>query len=318
MRLLLVLALAAIPARAHVVSMSTSEARLQGARLDFELRMPLYEAAHMAHPEAELFANVHFRAGGEATLLEHSCRADAGNLVCNAVYRFHTEPEQFDVQCTFAAVTVPNHVHLMRAIHGDKSEQAAFDASFTSMTIRFRPPTAFEVAARDAVSGFWRAASGMVQVLFLAALVLAARSRRELLLLAAMFFAGQAITAAAHLSMRLQVSARFVEAATALTIAYLAVEILLLPSAGQRWLIAGVLGLLHGMYFDMLLAAGDYGRTAFLTGAFAAESIIVLIFAMAARFGRRIPVLRQSLVMRAMASLLLATGLSWFIIRLKS
>ena len=84
-----------------------------------------------------------------------------------------------------------------------------------------------------------------------------------------MFLAGQAVTAVGHLSTRLLLSPRFIEAATALTIAYLAFEILALPAAGQRWLVVGVLGLLHGMYFDMLLAVGDYGRWSFLVGAFA-------------------------------------------------
>ena len=317
MRIAILLAFA-LPVLAHVVSMSTGEAKLKGARLDYELRMPLYEVAHIPNPELQLFENIHFRGGGQARLLKHSCREDTGNLVCTGLYLFEREVDQFDVECTFPSITVPNHVHLLRAINGEKTDQAAFDSSFTTATVRFRSPTLTEIAVRDASAGFWRASAGLVQILFLAAVVLAARSRRELAQLTVMFLAGQSVTVIAHLSTRLQVSPRFIEAATALTIAYLAVEILLLPAAGQRWLIVGVLGLLHGMYFDLLLAAGDYRRATFLTGAFSAETTIVIVLALAAGLAARIGTAHRPLVERALASLLLAAGMSWFLLRLKS
>jgi hypothetical protein len=318
MRLACLLVLS-MPAAAHVVSMSTGEAKLNGSRLDYELRMPLYEVAHIPNPEKQIFENIHFRgAGSEARLIRHSCREDTGNLVCTGMYLFERDVQEFDVECTFASITVPNHVHLLRAARGDKSEQAAFDISFTTAPVRFRPPTVLETFGRDVSAGFWRAAAGMAQVLFLAALVLAGRSRRELVQLAAMFLAGQAITAVAHLSTRLLLSPRFIEAATALTIAYLAFEILALPKAGQRWLVVGVLGLLHGMYFDMLLAAGDYALGPFLAGAFAAQAAIIGALAALAWLASRVRIARGVLLQRALASLLLLTGVSWFLIRLKS
>lgn len=312
--------LLALPAFGHVVSMSTGEAKLSGARLDYELRMPLYEVAHIRNPESQLFENIRFRghSGGDAKLLQHKCREESGNLVCTALYLFDRDQKQFDVDCTYSSITVPNHVHLLRAVNGEKSEQAAFDASFTTATIRFRPPTAAEIAVRDGSAGFWRATAGVVQILFLAALVLAGRTRRELLQLTLMFLAGQAITVTASLTLRLQLPPRFIEAATALTIAYLAVEILLLPKAGQRWLIAGLLGLLHGMYFDLLIGAGDYGRVAFLTGAFIAEIVVVVLLALLTLGAARLLTGRTLLIERAMASVLLMTGLSWFLIRLKN
>ncbi len=314
---LLLLAFAA-PAAAHVVSMSTGEATLNGNRLDYQLRMPLYEVAHMRDPQMQLLENIRFLSHNTpARLVNHSCHQDSGNLVCSAQYEFDGEPQQFDVECGFSRITVPNHVHLLRAIHGDKSEQAAFDASFPLATIRFRPPTALETGLNDVGAGFWRASAGWVQMLFLAALVLAARNRRELLQLGAMFLAGQGVTVIAHLTTRLQVTPRFIEAATALTVAYLAFEILMLPSAGQRWLVVAVLGLLHGMYFDLLLA-GDYNPILFLTGVFTAELVILVGFAGLARAIALIPAMRSTLLARAMASLLLMTGLSWFLLRLTS
>ncbi len=304
--------LMAVPAFAHVVSMSTGEAVLSGSRLDYVLRMPLYEITHLDHPEQRLFDNIHFRgAGSEAHLLEHSCRTEPVNFVCSAVYLFEHDTDGFEVECNFSAVTVPNHVHLLRATNGAKSDQAAFDASFTTALIRFRAPSGFETALRSGSAGFWRATSAFIQILFLAALALAARSRRELSLIAISFLSAQAISAAGHLATRWLLSPRFIEAATALTIAYLAVEILLLPNAGQRWLVAAILGLLHGMYFDLILSAGDYATIPFLAGVLTAETLLILVLAAGARFART-PVLQ-----RVMASLLLVTGLSWFLLRLR-
>jgi len=275
--------------------------------------------AHIPNPEKQIFENIHFRgAGSEARLIRHSCREDLGNLVCTGMYLFERDVQEFEVECAFPSITVPNHVHMLRATRGDKSEQTAFDASFTTSPVRFRPPTILETAGRDVAAGFWRAMAGMAQILFLAALVLAGRSRRELVQLTAMFLAGQTVTAVAHLSARLLLSPRFIEAATALTIAYLAFEILTLPAAGQRWLVVGALGLLHGMYFDMLLAAGDYGRWPFLAGAFSAQAAIIAALALLAWAARRVMAPLSILLQRALASLLLLTGISWFLMRLKS
>ncbi len=308
-----------LPAFGHVVSMSTGEARLNGPRLDYELRMPLYEAVHLSDPERELFANISFYSDATpARLLEHHCRSEADSLVCTGLYLFEREVDAFDVRCTFSSVTVPNHVHLLRAVRGDKSDQAAFDASFTEATVRFRPPTIWDTAARDASAGFWRAIAGLAQLLFLAALVLAARSRRELAILMAMFAAGQVLAVAAQINLRLALSPRFVEAAAALTVAYLAIEILLLPRAGQRWAVVAILGLLHGVYFSMLISAGDYGRVAFLAGAVSAEMVLVFAVAAIGHLTSRFQLVKSTLVERGLASVLFLLGIVWFGLRLRS
>ena len=134
------------------------------------------------------------------TLLEHirfagaasdrsECHADPARdtYLCSADYEFAAPVDRLEVECTFTAITVPNHVHLLRASLGDKRDEAIFDLGFTHATLRFRPPTATEIAVTQAGAGFVRALGGTVQVLFLAALVLAARSRRELLAIAPCF-----------------------------------------------------------------------------------------------------------------------------------
>jgi hypothetical protein len=309
------LALLAWPLPAHVMSMSSGDLTIGGTRAHYELRMPLYEVAHVSNPERTLLEHIRF-AG--ARLVRSECRADSalGTYLCAADYEFAAPVDRVDVECTFTAITVPNHVHLLRASLGDKRDEAIFDLAFTRATLRFRPPTAVEIVITQAGAGFVRALGGTVQVLFLAALVLAARSRRELLAIAAMFLAGQTASVLAMAHVLWQPAPRFVEAATALAVAYLAVEILLLPQAGARWLVAGVLGALHGLYFHLFVRTTGYSPALVLLGAALAEVTAIAILALVlSRVGRMAKAFRP---VQVAASALLVFGMVWFLLRLRS
>jgi hypothetical protein len=302
---------------AHMMSMSTGDISIQGDRGHYELRMPLYEIAHIQDPDRSLFEHIRFSSGGkDARLVSKSCReiAAEGTYFCSADYQFAAPVDRLDVECTFHSITVPNHVHLLRAENAGKRDQAFFDFSFSRATLRFAPPSPIEVAATQTGAGFMRAIGGIVQVLFLMSLVLAARSRRELVALAAMFLCGQISSALLVPLTNWQPAGRFVEAAAALTIAYLAVEILLLPHAGSRWLIAGVLGIFHGLYFELFLRNTGYNAAWVLLGAALAEIAAIAIFALVfAKALRLAAVLRP---VQVSASLLLAFGMIWFCLRL--
>jgi hypothetical protein len=112
-----------------------------------------------------------------------------------------------------------------------------------------------------------------------------------------------------------QPASRFVEAAAALTIAYLAVEILMLPQAGSRWLVAGVLGMFHGLYFELFLRNTGYSAGWVLTGAGLTElAVIALLGLIFSRIGRIAAALKP---LQVSASLLLAFGMVWFYLRLR-
>jgi hypothetical protein len=317
MRVRVWLGLLAWPACAHVVSMSSGDLTIEGTRAHYELRMPQYEIAHVASPERVLLEHVRFSSGGrEARLLAKSCGADGRDTyVCTADYEFSAPVERLDVECTFAAITVPNHVHLLRAEMAGKHDQALFDISFPHATMRFRPPTPMETAVTESGAGFMRALGGAVQILFLAALALAARSGKELLALAGMFLAGQIASVLIVPHTAWQPAPRFVEAAAALTIAYLAVEILLLPEAGARWLVAGALGAFHGLYFHLFLQTSGYRPGFVLAGAALAEITAIAILGLAfRRIGHAARALRP---VEVSASALLVFGMAWFFLRLR-
>ncbi len=304
---------------AHAISMSNGEVTVRGDRLDFVLSMPIYEAAHTTDPGRALLSHIKFSSHGEAArLIQDSCHEDAarGVYICAAEYAFSRPVDHLDVECTLYQVTVPNHVHLLRAENAGKHDQAIFDYSFTQTSLRFRPPTAFETAVEESFEGVLRAVAGPVQLLFLAGLVLAARGRRELLLLTLMFLSGEVIAAFVAGAVHWQPPVRFVEAAMALSVAYLAVEILFLPQAGMRWLIAGILGGFHGMSLYLVLAGTGFHASYFLGGA--AISELAVIGALA--FGiwllqRRWAITR---LIQATASLLLVLGMTWFFLRVRS
>ena len=166
------------------MSMSSGDLTIDGARAHYELRMPLYEVAHVPHPERTLLQHIRFAGARMAAQRVPRRCGRATRTSARADYQFAAPVDRLDVECTFTAVTVPNHVHLLRASLGEKRDQAIFDLGFTRATLRFRPPTAAEIAVTQAGAGFVRALGGAVQLLFLAALALAARSRRELLAIA--------------------------------------------------------------------------------------------------------------------------------------
>jgi hypothetical protein len=301
------------------MSMSTGDLRIDDRRAHYELRMPLYEMSHVSGSEQTLFDHIRFSSrGAPARLLKKDCSVDPGQGIyfCTAEYEFPLPVDNLDIECTFHAVTVPNHVHLLRAVNGPRRDQAIFDFSFPRATLRFRPPTPAEVAATEFGAGVMRAISGLVQVLFLASLALAARSRGELFAIGGMFLAGQVASALLVPHTGWQPAPRFVEAAAALALAYLAVEILLLPRAGGRWAIAGLLGIFHGFYFLLFLQSTGYGPGFVLAGAALAEIVLLALFALIfSRIGRVAAALRP---VQVSASALLAVGLIWFFLRLKS
>jgi HupE / UreJ protein len=305
----LLAALAAANAWGHAVSMSSGDLTIEGAHAHYTLRMPLYEISHTPHPEDALLAHIRF-AGAQMTA--HSCHAEPAQdtFLCEADYQFDAPPTRVDVECTLFAATVPNHVHLLRATLNGHPDQAIFDFTFTRATLRFRPPTAAELAVEQSGAGFVQALGGPAQILFLAALAMAARTRRELAALVAMFLAGQIAAVLVVPRTAWQPAPRFVEAAGALTIAYLAAEMVLLPKAGSRWLVAGLLGAFHGLYFHLFLQTAGYRAGYVLAGAGLAETagigLLALLFSRAGKLARAIP------------PALLIFGLVWFALRLRS
>lgn len=291
-----------------MMSMSSGELRVDGETAVLEFQLPQYEAADLETPEATLLGSFSLRIGDEEVVrTSGACgpNPEDDSYRCRAEYAVPFDAGELEVECRLVETTVPNHVHVLRAVRGDEAEQKVFDYAFRKHVVRFRPPSVLD----GVWTGAMRVLAGPAQLLFLLALALAARSRNELLALGAALVASQALTAVVALQAGWSPPARFVEAAGALTIAYLATETLLLPEAGARWLVAAGMGIFHGLYFAQFLRQAESGAGSVLTGAALAEALLL------AALGAVVLRLRKDFgpwFDRVTASALLVIGLGWF------
>ncbi len=160
-------------------------------------------------------------------------------------------------------------------------------------------------------------ATGIAQILFLIALGAAVRGARRFAVSVLCFLAGEAAGCllAPHLPGPL--SPRFIEAASALTVAYVAAESLIIPNAGGRWIMAGLCGCIHGLSFSVVAGGGSYPAVPFLAGVFVVQGVVAVMLSLAART-RFSGALGRIQADRALASILAIVGLGWFLLRLKS
>lgn len=231
-----------LPLGAHVVSMSTGELRVDGPLAKYELRIPMIEIAQMADPSS-ILNYIHFD-GGQRTSAK--CADEDGTYVCRASYEFENlVPDRLGVECRFFEATVPNHVHWLHATRGANSDQEVFDQAFPRSELRFRPPSRTETFWRQFGLGFARAAMNWIGLLFLVGLAIAA-PRAALPLLC--FLGGEAAAILIGPKIPWPLAPRFLESAMALTVAYLAVEILMASDARNLSWIVAVLGVFHGLF----------------------------------------------------------------------
>jgi len=293
-RLALLLALAA-GAHAHVVSMSSGEIHITGRTATYELRMPAYEITHVTNPATELLDQLSFT-GARRTASE--CKKEEDTYDCTASYEFEKEvPDKLEVECTLFRVTVPNHIHMLYAVQGENGDQVVFDQSNPKREMRFHPVSLTETITRDGGAGALRFLSSAAGVLFIAALVLAARSPRDLAILAVSFLVAEFLVRPVVPYIRIGLSPDFLEALLALTVAYLAAEIFFLPGRA-RWMVVPVLGLAHGLPF-----AGF--PPMYMLGAAGVQSILIAALA--------IPVFRMPpAIRRNAAAILMVVAVGWF------
>jgi hypothetical protein len=276
--------------------MSSGELHVDGRTATYELRIPMYELTHVTHPETALLDQVKFE-GARRT--SSNCREQDGTYICRADYEFDQPvPDKIEVECTLFQVTVPNHVHLLYAVQGPNTDQQVFDQSFRQAEVRFHPPSRAELIAKAAAAGIARLFKSASGLLFLAVLVLAARNTREMGILTVAFLAGEWLARPLAPRIPMSFSPEFLEAVLALTVAYLAAEIVFLPDSQARWAVVPVLGVAHGLPFSAFPAS-------YLTAATAAQAMLLSILWLAAR---KMPKSWK----RPAAGAMLVAGIGWF------
>jgi HupE / UreJ protein len=228
-------------------------------------------------------------------------------VVCISDWEFAEAPKTVRVRSSLHQVTVANHVHLLSAVRDEVIDQAVLELSSPEAEIRFVPQSAAEAAYQQFAAGARRAVAGPPQLLFLVALILAARGKREFAVLLGAFAVGEAVATVSGQTMAPQ----FVEAAAALAVAYLAVEILFLPGAKHRWAVVAVLGALQGLAYSALVEASKFSPVWVLMGAYFAAFVVLMLGGLVWSKLPWRPV-------RALAAVILAISTAWFVWRVLS
>jgi hypothetical protein len=276
--------------------MSSGELHVDGRRATYELRIPMYELTHVTHPETALLDQLKFEGGHR---ISSNCQEQEGTYICRADYEFdHPVPDKIEVDCTLFQVTVPNHVHLLYAVQGPNSDQQVFDQSFRQAEVRFHPPSRAELIAKGAAAGIARLFKSVSGLLFLVVLVLAARRTREMGILTIAFLAGEWLARPISARIPMSFSPEFLEAVLALTVAYLAAEIVFLPDSQARWAVVPILGIAHGLPFAAF-------PSSYLTAASITQAMVLAVLWLAAR---KMPTAWR----RPAAGVMLVAAIGWF------
>ncbi len=304
----------ALPGLAHVLSTSQGSLRLEGSAVHYELRMPLSEAPTGKSWQQDLLESFSLRVGETpGKRVQGACHEDPEQqlYICRSVYQFDSEPKAVIARCDYPSVSVPQHVHIVSSGEGETVRQTVFDIASREAEIRFKPPTRWEVLRSQFAAGARQAVTNPALLLFLAVLALAGRTRRELVISVAAFLLAETVAALVLKVSPWMLPSRFVEAAAALTVAYLATEILLLPEAQQRSLVCAGMGGFHGLFLGSFLRQTGMQPAWFLTGVLGCEMLLL------AALGSLWLYTRSRRKEQILALLLLLCGVSWFVMRLQ-
>lgn len=313
MRLFLFALLLPVALQAHAVSISSGEFVINGAAAHYTLRVPLYETTHLTSPQTELLKQVTFSSGGaEAALQKSDCRAERQNdqYLCEADYTFARPVDKVSATCRLFAVLVPNHVHMLRVVSGDRAGQAAFDQSFPQATIELQPQSGLALQLDAAASGVRAALTQPGLWLVLCTLALGARTGREFSIFLACVLAGEILILVRPTDYLWKISPYFVEAALGLTCAYLAGEMIFFRHAGKRWVVVLLMAVWLGCFLKVNYGATGESGAAVFTGFLLAQTICLSLLYLALHFGRRSQ--WRERVRQPAAIALMTLGLGWF------
>jgi hypothetical protein len=223
---------------------------------------------------------------------------------------------------------------LGKALAGGHESQFVLDPGRQTLVVTGAPERSFGefvlmgVQHIGATPGEWlrpggglRLPDGIDHILFLLALLLAGGGLLEVLKTVTGFTAGHSVTLALATLGLVRLPSRLVESAIALSIAYVALEDLLVQQPRHRWRLAAGFGLVHGFGFAAALSELQLSRSGlagalvgFNLGVELGQAVIVaLLFPLLALLRRRAGFARYGV--RGAAALVFAAGAYWFVQR---
>lgn len=273
--------MAAHPSPAHTTGVSYSDVRIEGktARLrlrinlrdlDFVDRLDLDRDRLISREEVSralprhlprLMDNYRLRSAGEdgrSELVYWRQGPGPGELECRVHYRFGDAIERLSFTVTLPSLTDSGHWNLARVRH--PGGQADLNFNLENPTASLEVGRGWRLRAgrmvRGLALGARQAATSPVPIGFLLGLLLTVPGPGGAVRVAGAFLAAQGLMALLAILVAIRLPENFLASATALSLAYIAAENLLVKETANRWAIGGCFGLLFGVDLSSGLLAG--------------------------------------------------------------
>jgi hydrogenase/urease accessory protein HupE len=177
-------------------------------------------------------------------------------------YRFASDVTTIDVTSTLAAVTQPNHRHLMSVRSGRVTHEAVLEAGRPSATFDTTSTSSYLNTFRTFVGlGVEHIFTGYDHLAFLVALLLATASFRSLVTIVTSFTIAHSVTLALATFDAVVMPTGLTEGVIALSIVYVAGENLLRSQAIERSRVTFLFALVHGFGFSAILREMELPRS---------------------------------------------------------
>lgn len=333
------------PLLAHTTSISYSEIQIQERQVEVRLRMNLYELNFAAQLDRNsdrflsdeeikngfsrfaprLFDNFQIRGQGElgrASLERWKFVADTRELECLLTFSFSQILEDVHFKVTLHNITDSGHLDLALLQYDGQQEQRFFNLENSEARVELQRGwmSYLKLGTRFMALGGRRILTGYDYLAFLVGMFLVGQTSSTRLRVAGAFVSSQVLTFLIGALDIATLPSKFVGSAIALSVAYIAVENLLLKETTNRWLVACFFGLIYGFSSSMIvreLGLPRKGRLAslltFNLGTILAVSIVVAAVSVAFFYLNRFHWQKRVTTWTSLA--LMCFGFFWFIRR---
>lgn len=230
---------------------------------------------------------------------------------------------EIELICLLPEITDPQHTNLAMVQHGERVAQAVL----TLEKPRFKLELGGARSVFSQFSQFTRLGvehifTGYDHMLFLLALLIVSTTLLGLVKIVSSFTVAHSLTLALATFGVISLPSRFIEAAIALSICYVAAENLIVKEVRKRWVLTSFFGLIHGFGFSNVLREMELPRESLATALFSFNLgvelgqiiLVALAFPAVLWVGRRND-LRPRIVL-ATSSVVAMFGSYWLVLRL--
>jgi hypothetical protein len=262
---------------AHTTSISYSEITIQQKEIEIRLRLNLYEckfAPQLDHnsdhrlSEEEvrngfgkysgtLFDNIQIRSQselGKSTLSRFRFNSDTGELECYLIFSFSQVLEDVWFKVTLQNITDSGHLNLALLQYDFQREQRFFNLENSEVHLELHRSwmSLSRMIGRWLVLGGRQVFTGLDYLALLIGLFFVGQTLVSQVKVVIAFMLSQTLSFLAAACNLVVLPPKFVASAMALSVAYVAIENLLLKEMANRWLIACFFGLICGFSLSSL------------------------------------------------------------------